>query len=186
MAKNTPADNEQATEVVERDARAGNAPILMWEAAEFVEYERSKRWYTLAIVCGLGLAILATVVSSLFVNASIFSQVLVGAVFVLATFVVIKHADDKPRQVTYSITELGINTRNKFLPFNQLKTFWMTYNPPTKILTLQSTSRFKPLTKIRLGDVDPLAIRDALKDYLPEQAHQDEDFLEKLSRIIRL
>lgn len=151
-------------------------PIIVWQAKEFTEYERDHRWYVGAGIVG-GLL----VVASLFLH-----QWLAAVVFVLATFVVLKHADDQPRTLTYTIGNLGITTGEKFRPYNELRSFGIIYKPPVKTLTIQTTSRFKPLIKIHLADLDPTAVREALKNYLPEQPKETEDFLDKFSRFIRL
>lgn len=157
-------------------AQAAEQPILAWDAKEFTEYERNKRWYVLVAVAG----------ALLTAGALYFQQWLVGAVFALATFVVIKHADDKPRTISYSISKLGIHVGDKFYPYNELKVYWLVYNPPVKTLTLQGISRFKPLIKIHLDNLDPLAVQGALKDYLAEQPKQSEDLIDRFSRMIRL
>ena len=151
-------------------------PILAWEAKEFAEYSRNHQWY---LVVGIGGAILT-------IGALIFQQWLMAVVFALATYVVIKHADDKPRELTYSITKLGINVGEHFHPYNELKLFWIIYKPPVKTLSVQTTNRFKPLIKIDLADVDPLAVKNTLKQYLPEEPKREEDILDKFSRFIRL
>lgn len=151
-------------------------PILVWEAKEFAEYSRDHKWYAVAGLIG-GLVTVA---------ALILQQWLAAVVFVLATFVVIRHADDTPRTLTYSISKLGVHVGERFVPFNELKAYWIIYKPPVKTLHFQTTSRFKPLIKADLGDLDPLAVQEVLKDHLPEQSQQSEDFLDKFSRFIRL
>jgi hypothetical protein len=170
MATSKPVQNETAIDA------SSEKPILAWEAQEFTQYERNSHWYVFAGLTG-GLL----VVACLFLH-----QWLAAVVFVLATFVVMKHADDEPRTLTYSINKLGVQVGDRFLPYNELKAYWLIYNPPVRTLTLQSTSRLRPLVKIDLGEVDPLTVREAFRPYLPEQTKQTEDFLDKFSRFIRL
>ncbi len=155
---------------------ADEKPILAWEAKEFAEYDRNKRWYVLVILIGV-----------LFVAGSlVLQQWLAAVVFVLATYVVVRYAGDTPRTITYAISRLGVFVGEKFHPYSELKTYWVVYNPPAKSLTFQNTSRFKPLIKMRLAEVDPDAVRNALRPYLPELPKQGEDFIDKFSRFIRL
>ncbi|HEY8108860.1 MAG TPA: hypothetical protein VIF43_02530 [Patescibacteria group bacterium] len=151
-------------------------PILAWEAKEFVEYDRNKKWYVGALVLGVLLV----------AGALVLQQWLAAAVFALATYVVVRHAGDKPRTLSISISKLGVEVADRFYPFSELRTFWIIYHPPVKTLTLQRTDRFKPLVKLSLADIDPLAVQNALKDHLAEQAKESEDFVDKLSRWIRL
>jgi hypothetical protein len=169
-------DNQPQQAVAARTGQANEAPLLVWDATEFREYDRSKHWYAAVTVIGAILTI----------GAAILQQWLAGLVFLLATFVVIKHADDKPRLVTYAITKLGVHVDNRFHPYNELRTFWIIYNPPVRTVTLQSTSRFRPLIQIDLADVDPLTVGGTLRQYLPEESKHTEDIVEKFSRFIRL
>ena len=157
-------------------AAAAEKPILAWQGQEFLEYSRNRKWYVLVGLVGAILTI----------GALVLQQWLTAPVFALATYVVLRHADDKPQVVDYQISRLGVTVGDKFHPFNELKTYWIVYNPPAKTVTFQSTGRFKPLIKLYLEDVDPEAIRETLKPYLPETPKQAEDFLDKFSRFIRL
>lgn len=155
---------------------ADEKPILAWEAKEFAEYDRNKRWYVLVGLVGVALV----------AGTLLFKQWLAAVVFALATYVVLRHAGDAPRTVTYAISRLGVFVGEKFHPYSELRTYWLVYNPPAKSLTFQSASRFKPLIKMHLADVDPDAVRNALKPYLPELPKQGEDFIDKFARFIRL
>ena len=172
MAKERNQSNAPATTSQE----AAERPILAWEAKEFTEYDRNKKWYAIALVVG----ILFTA------GALVLQQWLAAVVFALATYVVVRHADDKPRTLMIAISKLGVQVAGRFHPFSELKAYWIVYNPPVRTLTLQSTSRFKPLVKVHLADVDPLAVQNALKDHLAEQPKETEDFIDKFSRWIRL
>lgn len=174
MAKKTTATTAPQTE---QDAAApSDRPILVWEAKEFTEYDRNKRWYLIVGIIGALLTV-AMLVAQWWLPA---------VVFALATFVVIRHADDPARTMTYAITKLGLQIGDNFRPYNELKSYWIIYKPPIKTLYVQSTNRFKPLLKMDLAEIDPLAVKNALKDYLPEETKREEDFIEKFSRFIRL
>lgn len=162
-------------------------PILVWEAKEFNEYSRSQRWHAIVSAIGAVLVIGALVFAGLSDSLrDIMSNVLVALVFGLALYVVLKHADDPPKELTYSISKLGINVGDTFYPYNELKLFWIIYKPPVKTLTFQTVNRFKPLIKVNLGEVDPIAVRTTLREYLPEDTKREEDMLDKFSRFIRL
>lgn len=169
--------NEPTTTPAEKSAKpASDKPILVWQGKEFQEYNRNRKWYLLVGVIGVLLT----------VGALVLQQWLTAPVFALATFVVLRHADDKPRTITYQMSRLGVTVGEKFTPYSELKTYWIVYNPPAKTVTFQSTGRFKPLIKLELGEMDPEVIRETLKPFLPETPKQSEDFLDKFSRFIRL
>ena len=177
MAQASEKSTQPATTKSPRPAAAASEkPILAWQGQEFPEYSRNRKWYVLVGVIGVLLT----------VGALILQQWLTAPVFALATYVVLRHADDKPRTLTYQISRLGVTVGGKFHPFGELKTYWIVYNPPAKTVTFQSTGRLKPLVKLHLEDVDPEAVREALKPYLAETPKQSEDFIDKFSRFIRL
>lgn len=175
MAKEPTNPTQSAAERPAK-AAAGEKPILAWQGREFLEYNRNRKWYVLVGVVG----------ALLTVGALVLQQWLTAPVFALATYVVLRHADDTPRTLDYQISRLGVTVGHKFHPFSELKTFWIVYNPPAKTITFQSTGRLKPLIKLYLEDVDPEAVRETLRPYLPETPKQSEDFLDKFSRFIRL
>jgi hypothetical protein len=169
------------------DLPEGQQPILTWEAKEFAEYSRDRQWYLVVGIVGVALTLGALVLAVL--SDSVrdgLSTGLVALVFALATYVVIRHADDAPRTITYSINRLGVQVGDEFRPYNELKQFWLIYKPPVKTLHLQTVNRFKPIVRIDLADLDPLAVRNTLRTYLPEDTKREEDFLDKFSRMIRL
>ncbi|MDP3999889.1 MAG: hypothetical protein Q8Q11_00425 [bacterium] len=170
------AKQKQSNAPAKTAPRNSERPILAWETKEFEEYDRNKKWYAVALVAGVLLV----------AGALVLQQWLVAVVFALATYVVVQHAGDKPRTLAIAISKLGVQVGKRFHPFSELKAFWVIYKPPAKTLTLQGISRFKPLIKVHLADVDPLAVQNALKDHLAEQAKESEDFIDKLSRWIRL
>ncbi|MEX2043269.1 MAG: hypothetical protein WD926_00040 [Patescibacteria group bacterium] len=176
MAKQQNQSNAPAKTGAANMQRRSERPILAWEAKEFEEYDRNRKWYAVALVIGVLLV----------AGALVLKQWLASVVFALATYIVVRHADDKPRTLAISISKLGVQVADKFHPFSELKSFWIIYKPPVKTLTLQGTSRFKPLIKVHLVDVDPLAVQNALKDHLVEQPKETEDFIDKLGRWIRL
>ncbi|MDP9211755.1 MAG: hypothetical protein M3N59_00560 [bacterium] len=171
-APQTPEDAKGAP-TTQADAER---PLLAWQTKEFQEFDRNRRWYAVALVLG---AVLVT-------GALVLQQWLAAAVFALATYVVVRHADDKPRLLSVAISKLGVEVGGTFHPYSELKTYWIIYKPPVKTLTIQSTNRYRPLIKVNLEDVDPLAVQGVLKDHLPEQQKQTEDFIDKFSRWIRL
>lgn len=183
-------DNLQTTETadVPVENTPGTEPILVWEAKEYAEYSRSRRWYLAVGVTGVLLSLGALIIAIVFTKGlrDQLGQGLVAAVFAMATVVVLRHADDEPRQLVYSISKLGVTVGDVFYPYNELKQYWIIYKPPVKALHLQTTNKFKPIIRIDLADLDPLAVREALKNYLPEDTKHEEDFLDRFSRMIRL
>ncbi len=169
-------------------------PIMVWDAKEFVEYQRDRSWYVLVALGSVAAAVLVILGQTFllgqaagggFIPAWVEYAILI-IVFGLTGYVVLRHAGDTPRTITYSLTKLGIQVGERFYPYSELRSYWIVYKLPVQTLYVQSTNRFKPLIRVDLASVDPLQVKTVLKDYLPEEQKRSEDFLDKFSRLIRL
>jgi len=103
----------------------------------------------------------------------------------LGYFSIVTYTLKKPREVRISITPRGVNTGYTLYEFDNLKSFWIFYDPPeVKELSLRSKKILMPYVKIPLGDKNPVKIREMLIQYLPEKK-QEESLIESLARRFR-
>jgi hypothetical protein len=149
--------------------------LLQWQAPEFVYYEKDTKWFVYG-----GLVVILLIAAS-----ALLQQWLMIVVILALAAVVYQHARREPRTLDYQITLLGLKLGERFHPYNELKTFWIIYNPPVSVLYVESTRRLIPLLQIQLGELDPLRVKQALQGHLPEQEKRTEDWLDSFARIIR-
>ncbi len=142
-----------------------------WEAPEFVHYEKNKNWY---IYFGVGTA--AVVVLSLIYVSSLTGFVF-GLIGITTMFIISK----KPRDITYSVTPLGISAGERHHEFSELDSFWIHYTPEVQEISIKSKKMFSTYIKIPLGDQDPIETRAMISKYLPEK-HQEEEISDILLR----
>ena len=66
----------------------------------------------------------------------------------------------------------GIKVGETLYTFDNLKSFWVFYDPPyEKYLSIATKSTFTPFVRIKLDEQDPVEIRKFLIKYLQEEEH---------------
>jgi len=143
-----------------------------WSAPEHEKYTVGKRFYTYS-----------TIFLALLVAYALYSNSPIMAItFILVGIVGYLYLQKEPRIINFSITTEGIVAENEIYEFDNLKSFWIFYNPPQeKLLSLRSKNIFTPYIHIPIGNEDPVQIRQILVDFIPEikQNHNIVDIAER-------
>lgn len=148
---------------------------IQWEAPEFEKYEKGAGWF---IVLGIFALIIFTIV--LLMKNFIFAILII-----LAVFTIFIYALKEPRLVTFKISGKGITIDTKIYSYDELKSFWIFYEPPQiKELSLKSKKLLMPLIKIPLEEQNPTLIRGALIKFIPEQK-QEQSLIDIVAKNIR-
>lgn len=152
--------------------------LMTWEFPSHERPNRTPVWYVAAAILVVLLLIYAVVTSN-FLFA-----VIVVIVAVLLTF----NAYDQPQLIRFSITEKGILLGDRGYDFDEMKSFWVIYNPPTvKTLYLSFRSALRPDLPVRLLDQNPILIRALLLRFLPEDTtKENENLTDVLNRTFKL
>ncbi len=150
--------------------------LLEWEASEYTEHRRSIDWYWwvgLFAVILLGVAIWQR-------------SFLFGVLVFIGWFTLVLFAVRPPRIIKFYITERGVMIENNLYPWQNLKSFWIFYNPPLKKeISLESKKTFMLHVKMPLGDQNPQKARELLAKFLPE-IEQEESLIENISSLLKL
>jgi hypothetical protein len=148
---------------------------LKWSAPEFRQYGKSKSWF---IIVGL-------IAAGLFLWALLIKNLLFALLIGLSFFSVITFALKKPRDIQIAITSKGIKIDKTLYTFDNLKSFWIFYEPPEiEELSLRSKKTIMPYIKISLAEQNPAEVRKFLIKYLPERKHK-ESLIDNLARSLR-
>ncbi|MBU1289700.1 hypothetical protein KKG85_00415 [Patescibacteria group bacterium] len=148
---------------------------LEWNAPEFFYFEKTEIWF---VVSGL-------IAIALFLWALWTRNIFFALIIILGYFIITAYAIKKPRKIAAKITAEGIKIDRALYPYDNLKSFWIFYEPPTlKEISVLSRKKIMPHIKIPLGEQDPVAARKALIQYLPEK-RQEESLTDNLSRQIK-
>ena len=153
-------------------------PVCSWTIDEYERHERGPLWYAAAFVIGVTLVLYAMITQN-FLFAIII--VMCGVIIGLSTL-------REPRRVLFQVTTRGVCMDKSFTPFKELKSFWIMYEPPdVKNLYLDFRNPMNPHVKVPLEDEDPLQVRQALLEFLREEAEQEQEPLtEILGRLLKL
>ncbi|MBL7053279.1 MAG: hypothetical protein ISS02_01285, partial [Candidatus Portnoybacteria bacterium] len=120
---------------------------IEWIAPEFEQYEKSKSWF---ITTGL-------IAGALFLLAIFTKNLLFALMIALVYFVISTYASKNPREIKLAITPKGIKIEQTLYNFENLRSFWLFYDPPeVKELSIRSKKTIMPYIKIPLGEQDPV------------------------------
>lgn len=151
---------------------------FVWETPSHVQYQRSPTWY------------LSMGVLSLFLLAyAIWQENFLFAFFILlADIVLIVGNQREARPVLVQIGDNGVAWDGALHLFQDLEHFAIIYDPPyAKTLYIQKRSGINPTIHIDLGDQDPVAIREHLRQYLRENLDLSTEYSSDiLGRLLRI
>ena len=89
--------------------------------------------------------------------------------------VVLLNAKNKHELGEFEINPAGIKTNNNLMRYGEFKSFWVEYDPilGIKELSLQTKKWYMPYIKIPIAEQNPVQLRLALLEFLPEIEHKD-------------
>ncbi len=149
------------------------ATLLEWRASEHTHRPKSARWF---IVLAIFIAALVGWFLFTFNFIGALTTALVGGL----TYWV---AQQKPVQVRYRILVDGVAIGTILYHFRDLAAFNIVYEPDeTRTVIIRSQRRFSPLLHLEIGETDPVAIRDVLLEFLPEDQNLQEPLVDILAR----
>jgi len=113
---------------------------LKWKTPEFEYYKNSQSWFiTIGIIAGI-----------LFIIAIFTKNFLFGLLIAISSFLIFTYSLKKPDNVKLSIGPKGIQINNVLYEFENLRSFWIFYNPPEiKELSLRSKKQLCHILKCR-------------------------------------
>jgi len=170
---------QQRQEDIEHERRQSEQAgeiILSWDAPEFEVYEKSTRWYLIAGIFVVIMAIWGLVTDSPIMSIT----------FILIGIVGYIQLQRDPTIRTFSITTTGLLVGKELYPYENITSFWIFYDPPhMKIISLHTTAKFLPFVHIPLGTEEPAAIHEALTPYVPE-IEQHPSIVDTLEKVLHI
>lgn len=135
-----------------------------WQFPEFVKYQRNRLWYILFIIILAGLLIFAW-----------FDRNITFAIVLVLIMIIYLNLERREAlQFEIAITEDGILLNNKLIEYRNLSNFYIVYYPPhIKNLYLQPKNFLSRLIVVPLEDENPVIIRRALLQYIPEDLSKE-------------
>ena len=164
-------------EIIKENTVLGN-PLHEWTIQEYEQYERGKRWYLVMGIVGF-LSLLYSLITQNF---------LFTLVIMLFGIILYLQSHQRPPQLPFVITDLGIIIGKRFHSYSELENFYIVYRPPeVKVLFFETKSILEPTVRIPIFNADPIEIRYSLLQYLPENTQkEDEPLSDQIARNLRL
>lgn len=164
-----PVDNSYEPEAITPVSTAippnGSEGYITWTASEFIEHNKSATWYVILI---LGAVILASIIW-LWTR----DKITAGTIIVVGLVLAIMGAK-KPRDQNYKLDNRGIYIGEKFLPFNEFKSFNLIKRGAFHSLVFSPLKRFGVYRSVYFDPADEEKIMAILASYLPmEEPRRD-------------
>lgn len=150
--------------------------LFSWRSPEFEMFERDKKWYLYVTLILLAIVAYAVLTNGLVMAITFILVGVVGYIYI----------HKEPRVLDFMITEDGVVAGREIYDFNNLKSFWIFYEPEgVKVISLHTESHLVPYVHIPIHNEDPLEIREILLGYIPEEKHEP-GIIETLYRLLKL
>jgi len=148
---------------------------IEWKAPEYEYIKKSPDWFWAVGIITVGL-----LVSAFFLKSFLF-----GFLVLLAGFSIALYGAKKPNIVSFSIGPRGIKIREILYEYENLKKFWINYDPPQKKeLLIESKKTLMPHIIIPLANENPKKIRDYLLQFLKEEKIE-ESLIMTIARLLK-
>lgn len=165
------------SEIIRENTAIGN-PLHEWTILEYEKVERGKQWYVV-----MGIVFIGSLIYALATGNFLFAMIL--ALFAIIFYL---QAHQKPAQLPFVITDLGVIVGRRFHPYSEMEEFSIVYRPPeVKVLLFKTKNVIDPILRIPLLDADPIEIRYTLLEHMSENPEvEEEPFSDKISRNLGL
>ena len=142
--------------------------VLNWKISGEIKTEQQTANRNLVFTVNAGLVL--TGILYLVLQKNILSAVFFFLIALVSFILVSK--EKKP--VGWAVSPRGLEIENIFYPYNEIKSFWIEFNPPhLKELSFRFKKWYRPYVKIPLDREDPLVLRRYLTGFLREERHED-------------
>ena len=170
------AEGKKLYAPIELPDQAGK-PVHEWLFPEFVQHERGRTWY-----------ISASIVIALFLLFSVWEQNwLFALIIMLFAIIFLLQGRRTPQQMYFGIYEGGITIHKNYHPYENLKQFWIIYQPPDVKTLYFSFKTVRPDIIISLEEQNPLPIRETLLRFVQEDIEREkENASNEITRLLKL
>jgi hypothetical protein len=147
--------------------------LVNWEVDEYAQHQRSKLWYILAGVIGIGLIIYSIATSNF----------LFAVIILMSAVIMILSEFSKPEKIPVVITTNGVVIGDVYYDYQSIRDFSVVYDPPdVKLLYLDFFALSHPMLSVSLEDIDPNIVRESLLPFCIENLKRNEEDLTDLMR----
>jgi hypothetical protein len=149
--------------------------IIEWRAPEFRHYPKNAAWFITFALIVVMLIAYEIIQRDWFGGISIAIIAAMFGIFAL----------HRPKIVSVKITTLGVHIEDTYIPFNNIKQFWIVDNDKHKTLNLDTTAYLNHQLSIELDDQDADEVQEILIELLPEKVDSEETAAQKIAHKIK-
>lgn len=153
-----PGEDDRSAVQVHADAVSDE--VVTWEASEYINHQKSPRWYVLLTIATVLLAAVLW-----FLLRDIWSLIVVGVMYMAISV----YARREPRVLRYSVSGTGISIGEKHFDYDQFKSFSVIQETGVPSVSLDPTQRFMPPVSIYYSPEDGDKIVAELTKFLPQE-----------------
>ncbi len=150
--------------------------LMEWEAPEYIQHEKSRKWYLTAAGIALGFVVAGILTDNL---------TMALAILVFAGVYYYMQISQVPRRIKIKITGMGIYAGDMFFAFGRIGAFWIISEPGIKTLNLHIINRYHSDIVIQFDGQDPGPVRDLLIGRIPEWEGKVESFSDVILRMLK-
>jgi hypothetical protein len=133
--------------------------VLHWRAPEHEIMEKSRKWYLYVLLLLVAIVAFAVYTNSPVMAITFIMIGVVGYIFI----------GKEPRIIDFAITDEGVIAGREIYEFENMNSFWIFYEPDgVKVISLHMKNKIIPYIHIPVHEEDPVEIREALLEYIPE------------------
>lgn len=148
--------------------------LIRWEALEYEYSPKSNNWFWTVGIISVGLSVASVLLGNF----------LFAILILIAGFAIILAGARRPRKILFSFTSRGLEIEKRLFPYENLKSFWIHYEPPQKkFLSIEPQKIFMPMIFVPLGDINPNIVREHLLKFLKEE-RREESFVQTIIRLV--
>jgi hypothetical protein len=151
--------------------------IMSWVAPEYVQHQKSARWYVMAVAALILFLLWAFIMKN---------WTMAVALLVFSAVYQYTHSYHPPKHIKIIVSEMGIGVGNLFFPYSHIQAFWIIYKPGLRTLNLRISKSFFSDVMIQLNDMDPVTLRQYLVGQIPEWEGKDERIGDLILRLLKL
>lgn len=152
---------------------------IYWEIPEYIKHDHTRNWYVAAGVIVIGMMIYALMSHN---------YLFLGILF-LGAFITIMNDLGHPRMLTVILSDEGIRVGKSFYDYDEIRNFSVIYKPKDEVknVYIEFKSPIKQRLSLPLMDQNPLAVREALLRFLPEDLERiNRPTSESLAKLLKL
>lgn len=165
----------RASNALPRSKKNSSAEPVTWTASEYIDHSRGFSWY---VVLSVGTAVLSAVVY--LITKDIFATIITALVGVVVWVFSLR----KPQEITYKLSQDGLEAGNKTYNYSQFKSFSIIREGGLYSINLMPIKKFMPIITVYFEPNQEEKIVNIVGQHLAYE-QRGMDSIERLTRRLR-